>query len=135
MVLTSAEVLRAWFERVWNQADESAIDELLHPAAIAHGLTNHDGSEVRGSTAFKEFARRFRQGLPDIRIEVLRTITEGEMCAAHCDVAGTHPATKTPVHFTGICICRVRDGQIEEAWNEFDFLTFLEQTGGVKRIV
>ncbi len=48
MALTPAEVLHTWFERVWNQADESAIDELLHPTAIAHGLTKADGSEVRG---------------------------------------------------------------------------------------
>lgn len=28
-----------------------------------------------------------------------------------------------PVEFTGISILRVRDGQIVEAWNNFDFAT------------
>jgi predicted SnoaL-like aldol condensation-catalyzing enzyme len=123
-----------WFKRVWNQNDESAIDDLLAPSALARGLANPDGSEVRGPTEFKRFARDFRARVPDIRIEVTQTISEGEMCAAHCDVRGTHQATNTPIHFTGVALCRVRDGQIQEAWNVFDFLSFFEQTGEVRRV-
>lgn len=28
---------RRWFEEVWNQGSESAIDELFHPQGKAHG--------------------------------------------------------------------------------------------------
>jgi len=33
-----AELVHEWFERVWNRGDESAIDDLLSPAGVAHGL-------------------------------------------------------------------------------------------------
>jgi predicted SnoaL-like aldol condensation-catalyzing enzyme len=128
------QVVRNWFERVWNQADESAIDELFAPGGIGHGLENAHGAEIRGPGEFKQFARNFRSELPDIKIEVMRTLVQGDMCAAHCDVKGTHQPSKAPVHFTGMTICRVSGGQIQEAWNAFDFLTFSEQTGKVKRV-
>jgi len=85
----------------------------------------------RGS---KKFARNFRRELPHIRMRVMRTIVQGDICAAHCDVKGTHQGSGAAVHFAGMTICRVRDGQIQEARNAFDFLTFSEQTGKVKRV-
>jgi predicted ester cyclase len=36
-----------------------------------------------------------------------------------------------PVEFTGICIVRVRDGKIIEAWNNFDFMSMFQQVGAL----
>jgi predicted ester cyclase len=61
------------------------------------------------------------------------------VCAAHCHVTARHigptlggPATNKPVQFWGMCIARVRDGQIVEGWNCFDFLSMYQQLGWVK---
>ena len=43
-------------------------------------------------------------------------------------------ATGKPVEFWGMCILRIRDGQIVEAWNTFDFLNFYQQLGMVPQI-
>jgi predicted ester cyclase len=66
-------------------------------------------------------------------------VTEGDRVAAHCRVVARHvgdalgaPATNTPVTFTGVAIARVRDGQIVEGWNNFDFLSMYQQIGWVK---
>jgi predicted ester cyclase len=38
-------------------------------------------------------------------------------------------ATYAPVEFSGITIIRVKDGQIVEAWNNFDFMKMNQQLG------
>jgi predicted ester cyclase len=65
-------------------------------------------------------------------------MVEGDKIAARCTVRGTHAgdglglaATNMPVEFTGICIVRVRDGKIIEAWNNFDFMSMFQQVGAL----
>lgn len=126
-------VMREWFQEVWNQGQEVAIDRLFDADGLAHGLP---GASLRGPDAFKPLYRTFRGAFPNIRIDVVRTITEGEMVAAQLRVSGTHQgdhmgilATGRPTDFTGMCIAQVRNGKIIEAWNSFDFLTLYQQLG------
>ena len=135
MSASPSEVLRSWFTRVWNQGDESAIDELYASNAIAHGLSIVP-REGRGPDAFKSFFRPFRSAFPNIRIEVLHCVCEGDLCAVLCEVTGTHTgdglgvaATNLPVRFTGMTMARVTNGQIQEGWNSYDFLAFYQQLG------
>jgi hypothetical protein len=56
---------------------------------------------------------------------VERTIVQGDMLAAHCRVTGSHLG----VEFWGICIARIHDGKVTEAWNSLDFLGLYQQIG------
>ncbi|HZI84412.1 MAG TPA: ester cyclase [Casimicrobiaceae bacterium] len=132
-----ADVARAWFAEVWNAGSEAAIDKYMGPQAAFHGLTP-DGSPIIGPAGFKPFYRKFREAFPDIRINVERTVTEGELVAVHCTVTGTHlgaslgiAATRKPVKITGMAMARVRDGKVVEGWNAFDFLSLYQQVGMV----
>ena len=76
--------------------------------------------------------------LGDLKVEVVRTVVQGDMCAAHCHVVGRHvgtdlggPATGAPVSFWGITILRADKGRIVEGWNSFDFLSMYQQIGWV----
>jgi steroid delta-isomerase-like uncharacterized protein len=136
MAETYDTLAHRWFEEVWNQGRESAIDELLAEDAVAHGLSDQAGDEIRGPAAFKPFVRKFRTAFPDIRIKVEDVIVEGDKIAARCFVTGTHTGpgimsapTGRSTQFTGICIVRVKDGKICEAWNNFDFLMLYQQLG------
>ena len=133
------QVVRRWFTEVWNEGREDAIDRLLAPDARVYGLGGPDGRPILGPAAFKPFFEMMRRALGDVEIEIERTVVEGEMCAAHCRVRARHigptlgaPATNRPVEFWGMCITRVRDGQIVEGWNCFDFLAMYQQLGWVK---
>jgi len=126
-----ADLVHEWFERVWNRGDESAIDDLLAPTAVAHGLP---GGQIEGPAGFKPFARNFRSAFPNINIVIRRLVTEGNLCTAHCEVTGTHtgdglgaPPTGRRMNFEGMTIVRVENGQIQEAWNSFDFLSLYQQ--------
>jgi predicted ester cyclase len=129
-------VVRAWFKEVWDEGNEDAIDRLLAPDAVAHGL---GPDEIRGPDAFKPYVRTMRAALGDLEVEVVQTLTEGDRVAAHCHVVARHvgalfgaAATQRPVDFWGITIVRVRDGQIVEGWNCFDFLQMYQQMGWVR---
>jgi predicted ester cyclase len=137
---TSCESLtRRWFEEVWNQRRESTIDEMLAPQAALHGIASPDGQTVRGPSGFKVYWRTILNALPDVRITVLDTVTENNKVAVRCLVEGTHhgeglgvAVTKQKVKFTGIGIAHFQNGQIAEAWNEFDFLGVYQQLGAFR---
>jgi len=133
MTASASEVAHAWFARAWNAGEESAIDELFSPNVIAHGLS---AEPMRGPEAFKPFFRAFRSAIPDITVTVLKTVTEGNLCATFCEVEGTHTgdqlgfaATNRRVKFSGFTLTRVEDGKIHEGWNTYDFLSMYQQLG------
>ncbi len=135
----NVSVIRRWFEEVWNRGREEAIDELFDEEGLAHGLADEAGSPLRGPTGFKPFFRRFREAFPEVEVSVEDTVSEGDKVAARCTVRGRHrgdtlgfKATDSPVEFEGICIVRIRDGKIVEAWNNFDFMSMFQQLGALR---
>lgn len=131
--MTPDELAREWFERLWNQGDESTIDRLLAPHARVHGLGS---GSMDGPDAFRPFFRQFRAAMPDVHVDVARTVTDGDTTVAHCHVTGTHTgpelgfaATGRSVDFWGFTMLRVEDGVLVEGWNCFDFLTCYQQLG------
>lgn len=127
-------VLRAWYEQVWNQGHEEAIDELLAEDAQAHGLRDVEGNTARGPARFKHVFQTFRTAFPDLHITLDEVISQRDICAVRCTVRGTHlgdslgiPATGKRVEFTGMNFARIADGKIVEGWNNFDFATMQAQ--------
>jgi predicted ester cyclase len=129
-------IAHRWFEEVWNQKRDTAIDELMAADSLLHGLVGPDGKEIRGPEAFKPFFRHYCQAFPDLRIAVDDALVDGDRIAVRCTVTGTHtgpglmsaPSNK-PTSFTGMCIMRIADGKIVEGWNNFDFLLMYQQLG------
>jgi steroid delta-isomerase-like uncharacterized protein len=129
-------ILHRWFEEVWNQRLEATIDELMADSYVSHGLVGADGQEVRGKEAFKPFFRHYCQAFPDLRITVEDALVDGDRVAVRLSVTGTHTGpgvvagpTNKPASFTGMCIVRIENGKIAEAWNTFDFLSMYKQLG------
>jgi predicted ester cyclase len=129
-------VMRQWFQEVWNERREEAIDRLMAADAKIHGLA---GSAIAGPEGFKPFYRAFCGAFSDFKVEVVQTVVQGDRVAALCHVNGRHmgdalggAATGRSVEFWGTTIGRVQGGQIVEGWNTFDFLTMYQQIGWVK---
>jgi steroid delta-isomerase-like uncharacterized protein len=134
MIDSPDEIVRRWFNEVWNDGREAAIDRLMAPNALVHGL----GDVMIGPAQFKGYFRMMRGALQDLEVRVVRTVVDGEMVVAHCHVVARHagnslggPATGRSVDFWGMTMARVVDEQIVEGWNCFDFLTMYQQLGWV----
>ena len=139
MANNNEAVIRRWFEEVWNQGREEAIDEMFAEEGVAHGLAEGPGGDLRGPSDYKPFFRRFRGAFPEMEVVVEDTISEGDKVAARCTVRARHigdtlgfAATGRSVEFTGIAVVRVAEGKIVEAWNNFDFMSMFRQLGALR---
>ena len=135
MPLDNKALTRRWFEEVWNKGRDDAIDEMMAPEGVAHGL-EEAGGRLSGPAAFKRFYNQFRSGFPDTRVTIDQIIAEGDLVAVRFTARATHAgdglgikATGRPVTVTALAMARWRDGRIVEAWNEFDVAGLLRQIG------
>jgi steroid delta-isomerase-like uncharacterized protein len=129
-------LVHRWFDEVWNKGRVEAIDEMLDAECIVFGITDQEGRPVKGPAGFKPFFFKFHHSFPDLRITVEDCVVKGDKIAARCHVRGTHtgtelgiPATQNKIDFTGMCMARIGNGKIMEAWNNFDFMDLYRQVG------
>jgi steroid delta-isomerase-like uncharacterized protein len=130
------QLIRRWFDEVWNNGRADVIEELFDENGIAHGLGDDPANPIKGPSGYKPFYQTFRQAFPNIMVVVEDVIAEGDKVVARCSVRAKHegefmgkPATQAPVEFNGITIVRIHNGKIAEAWNNFDFMTMYKQVG------
>ena len=140
--MKNEEIFKNWFEEVWNNHIEASIEKLLTKSCIVHGLLDDEGNEVIGPDKFKQMFRKFIASFPDIHVDVLQTINEGNRIAGLVAAKFTHsgasfeafpgkliePSGKT-IEFSGITIALMEDGKIKEAWNNSDFLSLYAKLG------
>ena len=130
------QLVRRWFEEVWNNGRADAIEEMFAENGIAHGLGDDPSNPIRGPRDFRPFHTIFREAFPNMNIIVEDMIAEGDKVAARCSVRAKHEgeflgraATQSPVDFSGMTIVRIAGGKIVEAWNNFDFMVLHKQVG------
>ena len=124
---TQTTLLYRWFDEVWNSGDKNAIDILLAPDLEIHGLVMQPGQ--KGAEGFKSFYDSFKSEFHNIVVNVEDSISEDDVQAVRTTVNATHTASNKDVAFTGICMARIENGKIAEAWNNFDFLEMYQQLG------
>ncbi|CTQ59363.1 MAG: ester cyclase [Roseibium album] len=137
--MTNLEILETWFQRVWNEEDETAIDEMFVRDGRAVGLgaqTRVGGSEFRehemlGPDEFKVFQKALLGLVQDVKISVTHHMTSGEWLCALCVFEGRSRKTGEPIKMTGTVYGRFSDDQIIEAFNHFDFLSLFQQLGSL----
>ena len=125
MTNLDATLTYRWMQEVWNNGREDAIDELMDPDAVIHGL---DEVKEPGTDAFKQFYRSFRNQFPEVNVEVQEVVAESDKETSRCLVRAT-TASGQHVEFTGMTSITLKDGKIAEAWNNFDFMTMHQQLG------
>ena len=116
--------VETWFRRVWNEEDESAIEELFVPDGEARGL---GANALVGPRDFKLFHSALRALLTNFNITIDKAIEEGDWIALICTLNATSRQSGEPVVITGSVMIRVENCQIMEAYNHWDFLTLFGQ--------
>ncbi len=137
--VSSAEpTARAYFAAVDAHDLEAAL-ALWAPGGREHVRGQMDGvapDDVR------EFIGALLRAVPDLRLEVVATTTEGERCAVQWRMRGTFAGqgelrgvqpTGAPVLLEGVDVLTVRDGLIEANDAFSDSMTFAEQAGLLPR--
>lgn len=114
-----------WFEEVWNQDDESAIDRLSADEIEAHGFP--EPGSVTGREGFKAAFRQFRSAFSDIHITIEDTVIANDKIAVRWTAQMKHtgaglgfPATGESVVIYGMSMMEARDGLLTRGWNAFE---------------
>lgn len=118
-----------------NSQDWARLDLLVAPDFVRHSIAAGE-SPVRSRAELVDFLRHEYETFPDAQETILDIFAEGEKVAVRHHFRGTQhgamgaylPSGKT-VNSEYIAIYRVRNGQILEAWAEWDNLASLRQLG------
>lgn len=125
-IQANEQLVRRFFDEVWNLRNEAAVDELLAPDCVGYGLPDPD-AVLNGPEEFKAVFRMFIGAFPDVRITIHDVITAGDRVAVRWSAVGTHlgphlgfPPTAKLVTLDGATIGVIRGGRIAQAWNTMD---------------
>jgi steroid delta-isomerase-like uncharacterized protein len=135
------QLMRRWFQEVWNEGRMQTVHDLLSPDAVARGQRGAD-AEIRGPEEFVKFVREIRGAFSDIQMNVEDVLGAGDKVVLRWSATMTHtgdafglPASGRTVRSRGISIARIVDGKIVEGWDNWDQLGMLEQIGAYKQPV
>lgn len=101
------------FDRFVNQRDLSAIDRNMTPTFVDHDGPGGRPTDRQGDRAMMETMHRL---LPDLRVEVLEALAEGDKVVVRNVWTATDPRSGRPAEFHGFVLWRVEDGKIAERW-------------------
>lgn len=122
------DVVKTWFQRVWAEEDESAIDDMLVSDTKALGLSPET---LVGPDGFKQFHRLFLSRLCDFDIQVDRYMEDGDWMSVLVTLNARRRDNHEPVSTTGNIYFCINDGKVLQGDNHFDFMRLLEQMGNL----
>jgi steroid delta-isomerase-like uncharacterized protein len=125
-----------FFEQIWNQGDESAIDRF-----IAEDAAGNDPQFGIGRESFRKQWRRWRAAFPDVNFEIQELIADSETdtVVTRWVLTGTHlgefwgaPASGNRINVDGVSIDRVKDGMVVSGFDAWDSIVLRKQIGLVQ---
>lgn len=124
---------RRWFEEVWNQQSEAAIDAMFSAEGKCYGFPDPD-SVLVGPQAFKQIHRDFCAAFPNQHVTVEDVISDGDRVAIRWSATMTHtgdglgiPATGRSAAISGSSFIVIQKGQITEGWNQVSITDLMRQ--------
>ena len=93
---------------------------------------------MRGRDQIRGLWDVFLNAFPDLHSTVDDVISEGDKLVLRWTIQGTHtgeflgvPASNNSMSLSVTEVFRIADGQLVEAWDQYDRLGLMEQIGGV----
>jgi predicted ester cyclase len=126
------QLVRRWFDEVWNQHKESSIDEMWDPAGKAYGYP--DANSGLGREEFKANFRAWVGACGDLCVQIEDIVAEGNMVAVRWTFHMTHtgdgfgfPASGKAGRLEGSSFLVVEGNKILNGWNQTNFNALLAE--------
>ncbi|PRY26503.1 SnoaL-like polyketide cyclase [Aliiruegeria haliotis] len=120
------KLLQDFYNRVWVDGDMAAAGEFFMPEAEATGLLS---DLAVGAEEFHEFVAALLEMLDVHSVNFQKAVEQDDWISAMASFDATVLTTGQSISGSGMVMVRIRDGKIVEAYNCFDFLSFLEKLG------
>lgn len=126
-------IIRDFFDQVWNQGDEAAIDRFI--AADAAG---NDPDFGIGREGFKRQWRTWRAAFPDLHFDVEELVAEGDVVVSRWTLTGTHTGeflgiapTGRAIRVGGMSLDHLQNGLLVSGFDGWDNLGLRQQLGAI----
>ena len=123
MTRSAKELVRIWFEQVWNQSNRGVIADMLTPETVFHDA----GTTSLGIVGFESFYDRLQASLSDVHVDVEDILVEEDKVCVRWTSSAKHTGdglgispTNAAVRITGMSLIRIADGKFVEAWQNWD---------------
>jgi len=120
-----------FFNEIWNQGDESAIDKF-----ISVNTVGNDPQFGTGRESFRKKWREWQSAFPDINFRIDDVIVEGNKVVTRWHLTGTQsgplegmPPSNKKVAVDGVSIDEIKNGQLISGFDAWDSLNFRKQLG------
>jgi predicted ester cyclase len=114
------ELIRRFYDDLWNRWDDQAVNEVLDPDFQFRGSL---GVEVRGRQEWRDYRDLIRGGSADFHNDVIDLVAQGGRAAARLRYTGHHTgpllgiaATGRPFTYAGAAFFTAGDRQLTSAW-------------------
>ncbi|WP_318567715.1 ester cyclase [Salinigranum marinum] len=128
------ELVRRWFDELFNDADLPVADEILASGVRYHGPESLTPTDVTSPADVKDYVGVYRRAFPDLRYAVDDVFGSDGRITARWTATGTHRSELFGIEPTGevfvvegINVFSVVDGEIDEIWSEWDTLRMVEE--------
>ena len=127
-------LVRRVIEELFNKGNLDLADELIAPDYVDHdtGLPE----DVRGPEGFKQFVSLYRSAFPDLHVEILEQVAEGDRVATRWVATGTHrgelmgiPPTGNRMRQPGMEVVHISEGKYAEEWEGYNAMEMMQQLG------
>ena len=108
--MSSKELVWDYIHRVWNERDLTAIDEAFAPNAHLRSPLGLFSSPE----GMKEIVGKWLERLPDLKVEKLALIEEGDLITCHWQ------AFSKEIDYQGVTLYRIKEGKIIDYWTFTD---------------
>ena len=116
----SAQLVRRFYDEVWNHADEAVAREIL---AVDLSFRGSIGEEHQGAEGFITYMRKIHHAFADFHCRIDHLVAETDTAAARMTFAGLHceslwgeKPTGHTVSWAGAAFFAIKDGQIAAIW-------------------
>ncbi|MDQ3693788.1 MAG: ester cyclase [Chloroflexota bacterium] len=124
---------RRFFQEIWNEGREAAIDRYIPEFAAGN-----DPDFGSGREGFRRQWKKWRAAFPDLHFAIDDLIGEGDKVLTRWTLTGTHqgefmgiPATGRRVAVSGMSLDRIEDGMVVEGFDGWDALGLRRQLGAI----
>ena len=114
------EIVRRYYEELWNPWDLEAAHRLISPEMEFLGSL---GITVGGIEGFQGYMSTVRSAFPDFHNQIEDLVAEDDKVVARLTYTGTHQGeifglrpTGRAITYSGIAVFRISGGTIVEGW-------------------
>ena len=135
--MSNKDIIIEYSRRIWEDHDLDYIDQVFHKDAIIHSPLN-----VRsGTTTMRETIDKWLTAFPDLEINWLDFVAEGNKVVSRWRALGTHlgsffetSPSHTDVSYSGVTFYTFEDGKVAEYWALVDMHNLLRQLEGYESV-